>query len=65
MHCRFRQPIKKKYSGWQRTEVIQTSPAGAFLACDAQARSKRSRFMTLFHAAMKSCTNFSWESSLA
>ena len=30
-----------------------------------QARSKRSRFMTLFHAATKSRTNFSWESSLA
>jgi AcrR family transcriptional regulator len=28
-----------------------------------QARSKRSRFITLFHAATKSCTNFSWESS--
>jgi len=27
-----------------------------------QARSKRSRFMTLFHAATKSCRNFSWES---
>jgi hypothetical protein len=29
------------------------------------ARSKRSRFMTLFHAATKSCTNFSCESSHA
>jgi hypothetical protein len=28
-----------------------------------QARSKRSRFITLFHAATKSCRNFSWESS--
>jgi len=27
------------------------------------ARSKRSRFMTLFHAATKSCTNLSWESA--
>ena len=31
--------------------------------CFDQARSKRSRFITLFHAATKSCTNFSWESS--
>ena len=30
-----------------------------------QARSKRSRFMTLSHAATKSRTNFSFESSLA
>jgi len=30
-----------------------------------QARSNRSRFMTLSHAATKSCTNFSCESSLA
>ena len=30
-----------------------------------QERSKRSRFITLFHAATKSCTNFSWESSHA
>ncbi len=29
------------------------------------ARSKRSRFMTLSHAATKSCTNFSFESSHA
>ncbi len=29
-----------------------------------QARSKRSRFITLFHAATKSCRNFSRESSL-
>jgi hypothetical protein len=28
-------------------------------------RSKRSRFITLFHAATKSCRNFSWESSHA
>ena len=28
-----------------------------------QARSKRSRFITLFHTATKSCTNFSSESS--
>ena len=28
-----------------------------------QARSKRSRFITLFHTATKSCRNFSWESS--
>ena len=33
--------------------------------CHDQARSKRSRFMTLFHAATKSCRNFSWESSEA
>ena len=32
-------------------------------SCSDQARSKRSRFITLFHAAMKSCRNFSWESS--
>ncbi len=31
----------------------------------AQARSKRSRFMTLFQVATKSRTNFSWESSHA
>ena len=30
--------------------------------CDNQARSKRSRFITLFHTATKSCRNFSWES---
>jgi hypothetical protein len=30
-----------------------------------QVRSKRSRFMTLTHAATKSCTNFSPASSLA
>jgi len=30
-----------------------------------QERSKRSRFMTLFHTATKSCRNFSWESSHA
>gem|GEM_PF-5964902 len=29
------------------------------------ARSKRSRFITLFHAAMKSCTNFSLPSVAA
>ena len=34
-------------------------------SCYAQARSKRSRFITLFHAATKSCRNFSWESSQA
>jgi hypothetical protein len=34
-------------------------------SCHDQARSKRSRFITLFHAATKSCTNFSWESSEA
>ena len=28
-----------------------------------QERSKRSRFITLFHTATKSCRNFSWESS--
>ena len=28
-----------------------------------QARSKRSAFITLFQAATKSCTNFSWASS--
>ena len=28
-----------------------------------QARSKRSRFITLFHTSTKSCRNFSWESS--
>ena len=28
-----------------------------------QVRSKRSRFITLFHAATKSCRNFSWEPS--
>ena len=33
--------------------------------CYDRARSKRSRFMTLFHAATKSCRNFSWESSHA
>jgi hypothetical protein len=32
--------------------------------CYDLARSKRSRFMTLFHAATKSWTNFSCESSL-
>ena len=31
--------------------------------CYDQARSNRSRFMTLFHTATKSCRNFSWESS--
>jgi hypothetical protein len=31
--------------------------------CYDQARSKRSRFITLFHTATKSCRNFSWESS--
>jgi len=34
-----------------------------WLSLSNQARSKRSRFMTLFHAATKSCKNFSWESS--
>ena len=33
--------------------------------CYDHARSKRSRFITLFHAATKSRRNFSWESSLA
>ena len=39
-----------------------TSPSGEV---EDQARSNRSRFITLFHAATKSCTNFSFASSLA
>jgi hypothetical protein len=35
-------------------------PSGS---CHDQARSNRSRFMTLFHAATKSCRNFCWASS--
>ena len=31
--------------------------------CRDQARSNRSRFITLFHAATKSLRNFPWESS--
>ena len=34
-------------------------------SCYDQARSKRSRFIILFHATTKSCRNFSWESSHA
>ena len=45
-------------------------PIGIVLVCFAkmshhQARSKRSRFMTLSHTATKSCRNFSCESPLA
>ena len=40
------------------------SPRPSDLGSD-QARSKRSRFMTLAHAATKSCTNFSLASSAA
>src|SRR5664279_5600414 len=39
--------------------------AGARPLRSGQARSKRSAFITLPHAATKSCTNFSRESSLA
>ncbi len=39
--------------------------SAAFFNCCNQTRSKRSRFITLFHTAMKSCRNFSWESSHA
>lgn len=38
-------------------------PDDAPVVCYDKARSKRSRFMTLFHAVTKSCTNFSRESS--
>lgn len=36
-----------------------------YVLCRTQARSKRSAFMTLFHAAAKSVTNFCSESAQA
>lgn len=47
-----------------RTEDVQVGRAGRPGRHD-QTRSNRSRFITLFHAATKSCTNFSRASSLA
>src|SRR6266542_7104448 len=47
-------------------EDVRADPGGAgsdFGCC--QARSNRSAFITLAHAATKSCTNFSFASSLA
>ena len=44
-------------------ENAQAGPAG--LGDRYQARSNRSAFITLFHAATKSVTNFSFASSLA
>ena len=67
-----------KYRAWSR-EIRDSRPfsfilkSAAFLFgkkfddayFEADVRSKRSRFMTLFHAAIKSCRNFSRQSSQA
>jgi hypothetical protein len=48
--------------------IVSLPPANPASQCRrrellcAHARSKRSRFITLFHAAIKSCRNFFWES---
>ena len=42
-----------------------TQSIGRQSLCDPYTRSKRSRFITLFHAATKSRTNFSFASSCA
>src|SRR5271163_72375 len=44
---------------------FMTSEKGELDLLTAQLRSKRSRFITLFHAATKSFTNFSFESEHA
>jgi hypothetical protein len=53
----------------RRPEVLGERASGPARAGrpgrDDQARSNRSRFITLFHAATKSRTNFSFASSLA
>jgi len=46
-------------------QTTQKSSCPKFTLGSDQARSKRSRFITLFHTATKSCRNFPWESSHA
>gem|GEM_PF-4010351 len=60
--------LESPAGGWNRVLAPFLSSGrnpDATLSCYLQARSKRSRFMTLFHAAMKSRTNFSFESAHA
>ena len=77
----WRRMAKASSSVWPSRRLMEKSPswtAGPMSAITARpkslkwprqpethARSKRSRFMTLFHTAMKSFTNFCWESSQA
>jgi len=54
---------------WQKVRLIRmnlnySQESSKTFSCYVQARSKRSRFITLFQAAMKSWTNFSFESAL-
>ena len=55
----FKSGLEPISSGWL---TILSSLSSS---CYDQARSKRSRFITLFHTATKSCRNFSRESSHA
>jgi hypothetical protein len=59
-----REPGKVTASVWP-IQTTATSTKLKALFRRAQARSKRSRFITLFHAAAKSFTNASFESSHA
>ncbi len=75
--CKLRTPTKSSCFFWKRSDLriapssfyrIQKDGTGViegFVFRPAQARSKRSRFITLFQAATKSFTNFSFESSEA
>jgi hypothetical protein len=54
-----------KYRGERVITCPETHQAAAVHVDATQARSKRSRFITLVHAATKSFTNFSFESAQA
>jgi hypothetical protein len=69
---KFKKPFDKSQSLIKRKRGIPNQRGmprrmlpGMFPAGYTQASSNRSRFMTLFQAAAKSCRNFSWASLLA
>jgi hypothetical protein len=57
--------IEVKYQPRSQRQGRELAPARPIYFSLDQARSKRSLFITLVHAAMKSFTNFSFESAQA